>query len=313
MADQRRPYAGYGLPAEAEDPVDPVSPPPPPSDDARRWRALRPWILGGVVVLLVAVVGIWWVARTPLGVLGRAVAGTLDAGSARVEVAATATGVPFLGELELVVADGVVEFDSGESRLERELLGGVRTELRRVDEGVFVEIPLSDARWVRVANAGDLPGAGVDPTTIVPDLTNPVALVGIVARLDMEPTELGTRELDGRTVTDYEVILDLEAAADLVDGQAADTIARLRRFVGSPTLPLRVSLDEDLLIRELAFTADVTVPGVLTTPIETRLAFSDFGLPVDVVAPPSDQIVELDAELQRLLDPLGEIRGLLGG
>lgn len=288
-------------------------------EDARSNRvARRPWLVGGGIVLVLTTLAVAvWLWSSPTSVLGRAVATTLEQGSAHTRVTATIGDLPLLGDVDLVVADGEVDFASGEAVLRREIIGGARTELRYVGDGVFLQVPLAEDRWVRLSEATRTTGDGVggdhptDVVTVAPGIGNPVAIVGLLRVLEGEPQRLRADEVNGVPVEVYEVVVDLDAARDALPDDARDLVSRLRALAGGGRLPLEVAIDDDHLIRSVRFSAEVSLPIPLSPRLDNRVVFSDFGVPVDVEAPPADRIVDLDASALTELDPLAALRQLL--
>lgn len=322
------PRARQGVAHTVGDASAPVPPGPPPDAAGRTGR--RAWMVGAAVVavLLVGGVAVWlWLLRTPLGVVAQAAVATLDEGTAAVRLDATAGGVPVVGALEVVVADGRVSFEEGTARFEREFLGGVTTEVRYTPSGTYLRIPLSDDRWVALGPAGtdaspaatpaDARDAPLDVTQVAPGIGNPVVLLALLRALEAPPEDIGPAEvpLDGDTgtvrVTRYRAVIDLEAAAAALDADARDVVEDLRRLSGSPQLPVTVGIDEDGLVRLVRFDTTVPVTGPVEVDLQTQVVFTAFGVPVDVRPPPQDRIVALDASELAQLDPLTALRDLL--
>jgi hypothetical protein len=290
---------------------------PPPAAEtapvsADEHRRRRYWIIGGVAALALLTVVLLWFRGTPLGVVGQAVATTFDQGSARTRVSGTLGDLPLLGDVELVVAEGEVEFDSGEARLRREIFGGAATELRYVDDGVYLEIPLSDGRWIQLAESETSEEAVTDVTSVAPGLGNPIALLGLLRTLESQPREIGDEEVGATTVTVYEVIVDLDAAADLLGDDLASLVGRLRRLTGGGELPLEVAIDDDMLIRRVRFSTELPLSRFFSPRLENQIDFSDFGVPVEIEPPSAERIVSVDPSALTDLDPLAALRDLLG-
>ena len=283
--------------------------------DARANRAIRRrWLIGGAAVIIVAllVALVLWLVRSPIGIVAGAVAATVDQGSARTNVTSTLGGVPLLGGVELAVADGEVDFSSGEAVLRRRIVGGVGTELRYDTEGVFVQVPVADDRWVRLAEGVETPqAAGDDLVSVVPGIANPAAILGMLRVVDSEPRELREELVGDVPVTVYEVVVNLDTAAGMLGADAASVVTRLRRLAGGGELPLQLGIDEDGLIRSVRFTTEVQLPAPITPRLENMLTFHDFGVDVDVRPPAPEQIVDMDPGALARLDPLAALRDLL--
>lgn len=306
-----------------------------PAEGAPWHRRHRGWLIAGAItaVLVVVVLVVWlWLLRTPLGVVAQAAVDTLARDTAATRVEATAGGLPLLGDVELVVAEGQVDFAAGTARFEREVIGGVATEIRYTPQGTFLQVPLTQDRWVALggtdrpdgaatdAEPGDGPDAPLDVTQVAPGLGNPIALVALLRALEETPQQAGTEQValgsngdgDSVVVTRYRAVVDLEAAGDALTGDAADVVADLRRLTGGSRLPITVGVDDDGLIRLIRFEGTMPLVGPVVAQLETEIVFTGFDVPVDVEAPPPSRIVDVDASRLTELDPLGALRDLLG-
>lgn len=278
---------------------------------------------------MVVLLALWlWLLRTPLGTLAQAAVDTLARDTAATRIDATAGGLPLVGEVALVVADGEVDFEAGTARFRRELVGGAATEIRYTSSGTYLQLPLTADRWVALDGAGTSGDAATGPpsgdaaapldvTQVAPGLGNPVALIGLVRALEEPPAQSGTEPLDVGsagtpvTVTTYRAVVDLDTAGDTVTGDAATVIADLRRLTGSSRLPVTVGIDGQGLIRLVRFEGSVPLVGPVVAQLETEIVFTAFGVPVDVDPPPTDRIVDVDAARLAELDPFGALRDLL--
>lgn len=96
-----------------------------------------------------------------------------------------------------------------------------------------------------------------------------------------EVTTLGEETLDGETVTRYRAVVDLAAFDD-------DRVPPRVRLD-----PIEVWVDGDGLARRIAYGSYEDAPsGSSTVTWQAAVRFYDFGVPVDVEAPPSDQVTD---------------------
>lgn len=107
-------------------------------------------------------------------------------------------------------------------------------------------------------------------------------------------TKIGEEDVRGVSTSRYRAAVDLNA----LEGQAppgkeaewAAYVQALRDRLGLASIPVEVWVDEDGLIRRFNHEYGFSAEG--TTAVVTTELF-DFGVPVDVTAPPPDQVVTM--------------------
>lgn len=199
-------------------------------------------------------------------------------GSAEVDAANDAmhmtAEVFFVGEMEVITIDGKTYISSPMLAS----LGGGR-------EGQWMETP---------ADASATSGTSSDPTAFLETLRG----VGSVQ-------EVGSETIDGQETKHYTATVDLEAAlAQLPEDEAGGTEEALSAFqdqFGASTFPIDVWLNgEGLPVKvEFSFEFDAsafggTSGGTAPNPKLTMvMTMSDYGVPVDIQAPPAGQVVPM--------------------
>jgi hypothetical protein len=241
---------------------------------------------------------------------------TTEAGSSRV---AFETTMQLFGKDVSFTADGLFDYDDSTGSMTLDMgsllpLEGVgQFELRMVDETLYMRLPSlmglglpTDKEWVSLEPGKALEGAGFggfDPSSMQQD---PAQLLRLL-RASSEVTEAGTATIRGVETTRYTAKLDLrksiEASAKELE-LTAEQRALLRQAaeqlvdqVETDTLPVEVYVDADGLLRRLALDLSMNVEGQALSMKQTT-DFYDFGVDVDVEAPPASQVFDLTKQLQ---------------
>ncbi|MEV0977645.1 hypothetical protein [Streptomyces sp. NPDC049915] len=213
-----------------------------------------------------------------------------DTAKLTVRVRATADG-------QTAVSDGrgVVDLKDGDSAL-TVTAQGRPVEQRVVDQILYQKVPgartPAGKPWVRVdlKRLASQQGLG---TQGIGDPARSAAFARAVT--DRGVSKAGRETVGGVATTRYRVNVDVGA---LPDG------ANLRRQLG-PAVPMQLWLDDDGRIRRQQIETAVKTPipasaaasGQSAAPqqlrIDTILEYSDFGMDVDVEAPPTAQVTDL--------------------
>ena len=230
---------------------------------------------------------------------------TAAAKSARVALSLSTRG---LGEGGVSVsADGVVNFANGDSQLTLHLDGPSAKQLpdgieeRSVNKVVYVSVPgrTGDTRWFSV-DAGKVGSS----SNLVPGLgqSDPSQFLASLETISDNVKKVGSEMVRGTETTHYRASLDLGKALD-----QSKIPPQLRgaekQFLGSngatPTMPVDVFVDADGYVRRISLDLDLGAmfAGLggtgMTGPspgVTVSFDLYDFGVPVDVQAPPADQI-----------------------
>jgi hypothetical protein len=188
------------------------------------------------------------------------------------------------------VSEGVVDFASGDSEMRSGPLGSERGDdaivARTVGGEVFVASGNGgeeETLWVRLSTPS---GADVGRPTL-----DPVSIADWLARSSGELTEAGTGEVRGEPTTVYRLdlpsgndllpLLAVPAAASVTATMEVDSHGRLRRLVAEPDNPGRPAVDD-------SGSPEFPVPE------RSELMLWDFGIEVEVGAPPTHAMVDVD-------------------
>jgi hypothetical protein len=145
--------------------------------------------------------------------------------------------------------------------------------------------------WVRVDLAKIGKAAGIDFNQLLSGANQSPSDMLSMLRANGEFSEVGTDIVDGVETTHYNGTVDLEKAA-AAKGVGADAIQRLLEL-GAPTrYPVDVWVDKDDYVRQYKTSYDMHVDGK-TMSLSMTMGMSDYGTPVVVSAPPSDQVFDV--------------------
>lgn len=163
------------------------------------------------------------------------------------------------------------------------------TSMRLVEGTVYMSMPAeaglpTDASWLKIDPEGDGPmaqqfGQMVDEMSSSAEMQ---AQFGENAEL-IAVEEAGTDTVDGVEVTEYQLTIDAEDADEFMEatGQAG------AGATSTEALTFSLWIDGDMLPRKM--TGDLGGIGTL------EMRFFDFGEPVEVEAPPEDEVTDLSS------------------
>jgi hypothetical protein len=227
---------------------------------------------------------------------------TAAAKSARVSMSISSSG---LGNFS-INGDGVVDFANGDSQFVLHVGGAAAAALpggleeRTVDNTVYLKFPLLTGQdsWL-AADVGKLgPAAALVPGL---DNTDPRQFLGALEAISDNVKKVGSESVRGVDTTHYHATLDLGKALDQAKIPPSLRDAE-KQFAQSndaqtPTIPVDVFVDGDGYVRRIALDLGSFLgegDGGSSTAVGSGLTESidlyDFGTPVNVQAPPPDQV-----------------------
>jgi len=231
---------------------------------------------------------------------GQAVAAALQkttaAGSARI---ATATQVGVGQESLPITATGVIGFTTQTADLTETLPANQGTGETRFVNGVLYErLPgtlvarLSGGKpWIAL-NVATLSGQNGNPQPLIADTpTDPSTVLGFLRGAGDQVNTIGPDTVDGTPTTHYTILINLDKAAAVQNAQTQNAVHVLEQQLGTHTVPAQVWLDNEGRLRKIAIQE--------TTTSNTKISFdftatlSDFGVPADITAPPTNQTTDL--------------------
>jgi hypothetical protein len=203
-----------------------------------------------------------------------------------VSVAGQSEHVPITGRVDFGRPAMEIKIDMGE------LLGGGGSsdmEMRLVDKVMYLRMPagLPNATtngkpWLKMdlsqyATSPILGGGASDPTSTLQYL-----------RGAGDVTEVGKEELRGVATTHYHAEIDLVKAMAKVPAADRDRAEAGVKALGR-SLPMDVWIDAEGRVRKTSLDMTMQVAGRAAHAGET-IEYLDFGAPVDIAAPPADDI-----------------------
>jgi hypothetical protein len=252
-----------------------------------------------------------------------AAAGTTEAAkTADVSVALELGSTP-------VTVQGMADLTTGSADFTADLSGMIgQVEIRSVAGAVYVKVPSA-----LVAMAGGKPWVEADPSTLgalaggplgaIPGATSPgnpfdvTAVLNWLRGVSGPITTVSTTEtVHGDPTTHYRTTVDLAKAAAAAPAGARAKLEPAAQAAGQG-LPVDLWVDASGRLRRFEASFDtskvISLPGEAPAPalgtVQVTVELWGFGTPVDVSAPPADQVGTLSGGLGRGLG--GGLRGLL--
>jgi hypothetical protein len=198
---------------------------------------------------------------------------------------------------------GVFNNDNGSGRMTFTMRGeGVEAEFDfvYVMPAIYMRSPLFESElpdgksWMKI----DLARAGEELGLDMEALMNyrPTDAVASLEATAGEVEEVGTEAVRGIETTQYRATIDLEKAASEGPEELRESMARVAELTGISTIPVRVWVDEDGLIRRLAQTWNQELPdGAGRMHTEMTMDLYDFGPRIQVDAPPPGEVFDATA------------------
>jgi hypothetical protein len=147
--------------------------------------------------------------------------------------------------------------------------------------------------WMRIDMQKAGKGLGIDFNQLMGGAAqNPTSALDLL-RSSSDFSEVGKETIDGVQTTHYHGIVDLQKAA-AAGGAMSTSIQRLVQM-GAPTqYPMDVWVDDAGLVRRFTQSYNQEFGGNSVS-LETTMDMSDYGLPVNVSAPPADEVFDATA------------------
>lgn len=279
---------------------------PPGVRDTTDVALSRPRPLSVPVALLVtflALSGCSLVGSSPAHEVRQAFVSTVSAGPARVAVSSR---TDVAGQSVEVTGEGVLDVprQAADLQLQVPALGAVRTVI--VDGTAYAELPALVTAFLPGATAWgsiDLDRLATEqfgvPLTQL-GTTNPFEQLGYLEGVRDDAREVGREPVEGVETTRYAASIDLDATPAAQDPETRPAVDRLRETLGTSVLPVEVWIDDDGRVRRASQTvvspAEASGAGA-PTGATSSITFREFGVETDIVAPPPDQVADLDSLL----------------
>jgi hypothetical protein len=231
-------------------------------------------------------------------IVHHAVAKTKDTGTARFEMVMNMSGIPGQsGDVDLTLS-GEMDFKAPAMQGTMDLPGVGAIEMRMVDGTMYMTLPVESPKpWVKMDLSDLMGGASLQAST-------PDQALDQLARVSEGAHRTGTAEVRGTACTLYDTEVDMGAAMDSAPSAAMKKIPpKMKAGMQDMRVPVTVCLDDqDLLLREsmdfdYSSIASANDGGPLANlagvKMHMTMGMFDFGVPVDISAPPADEVGDL--------------------
>jgi hypothetical protein len=240
--------------------------------------------------------------------IAEAAQNTIDEGTARFSIEITSAGTAGQDGTQPVSVEGEEDF---EAELRRMTFEGPQGELEMIVDGttMYIELPATeDDQWLRLELEELVQGeAGFGGPGGVPS-QNPRDNLEILSSAARDAQEAGEEDVDGEATTRYDLVIDLDQAADTAEPDTEEALERMRSQTGLQTFDMSVWVDEDDRIRRISYTLDLGQAQVEETTEEGQVEadpegeitvtvdYYDFGGDVNIEVPDDDQVIDADEE-----------------
>jgi hypothetical protein len=181
--------------------------------------------------------------------------------------------LPTLGSIEARLVDNVMYMDFGDLGA----LGGKLPEGKR-----WVSIDLDALQ----SQAGGGVGSLIDQTRN----SGPTQGLEYLQGLSGDVTKVGDDTVAGEHATHYRASIDYAKVAAELPNTSADVAEKLAKL---GTVPADVWIDDQDRVVKMHFSIDGSALGTGAGSTDLTMVITDFGVPVDVQAPPADETVDL--------------------
>ncbi len=209
--------------------------------------------------------------------------------------------VDVAGEPMTITVDGVMAGDgkTGELQVSMPVIGDI--EERVVDGVIYMNLgsfpgaagELDGKQWVKLdpeqlkqqnGALGDLAGQA--------ESNSPKQGLEYLQGLSGDVQDLGQDDVGGRPATHYRASIDYTKLLDKLPDANAETRDALAEL---GTVPADVWIDDQDRVVKIHMTMDAGAFGAGAGSAEVTMELTDFGVPVDVQAPPADQTVDFSS------------------
>lgn len=240
---------------------------------------------------------------------------TADTGSSRVEFE---MDMKVAGESIAATGKGAFDYRRPRGFLSYEMtlpeVGDVRMEMRMLGTQLYMQMPdelggaglPSGKEWFGVDLAKSLEQVGLGSFDFTRQ-QDPAQMLRYLQAASADVTEAGYDEVRGVQTTRYLGRMDLRKALDAgVDelGMSAAEREQARKGMklmldqlGSASVPFEVFIDEQGLLRRMSMDMSLTIEGEQLQ-MEMQMDYYDFGVAVDVQAPPAGSVLDITDQLQ---------------
>ena len=242
-------------------------------------------------------------AMKPFDVVRLAGEATSESESARMAMTMSFGGVTMNGT-------GVTGFDPKKPEVDFTMsmdMGAESVEIRMIMLGQMMYMKMPEGAgaatpWVSLDIDALSKKSGVDLGALQ-QMSNadPTATLAYLEGASDDVKEVGKEEVRGEPTTKYTATLDLSKAASSVeDARAKKAVQDAVKQLGVSTLPVTIWIDDEGRMRKMVQSIDLSkIPGAPAggEPMTITMELYEFGVDLDVTAPPADQVSDGSALL----------------
>lgn len=244
----------------------------------------------------------------PIATILAASTRTIDADSSRVALSVDVTGaVPKPGGPQRITGEGAFDYTAREGTMTMQTAGlglpGVSGAVQLVMLGdvFYMQVPsglLPGKPWLKIDTATLGQASGLDLAGLQELGSNDPSANLRFLQGAKDAVKRGEAKVRGVDTTQYRFVVDLEDAKAKAPADLKDDIDRLIAQIGGSTYPADAWVDDDGLVRRLRVTLDAVGGETDGSSAVVTQDFFDFGVQVDAVAPPADQVSDFAQLLQ---------------
>lgn len=276
----------------------------------KRYAALLP-----LLALLLVPTGCGSQDTFSLDPVAEAATKTVEVGSSRVEFTMTMNAA---GKSFDMTGSGLFDYRNPRGELTYHMtipgIGNVRMDIRMVGTKMFMRMPAELAggglpngrEWIAFDLGKSLKQAGLGSLDFTQQ-GDPAQTLQYLQAASNDVHAAGSADIKGTSTTRYVGRLDFRKALDAGLGrlklsdaqrkQARKGMQTMLDQVGSKTLPFEVFIDRDGLLRRMKMVMNMRVAGDQVV-MKMQTDYSDFGVAVDVQAPPASSVLDVTGKLQ---------------
>ena len=240
---------------------------------------------------------------------------TVEAGSSRVEFA---IAMKVAGQSVDMTGSGAFDYRTprGELsyRMQMPVVGAVSMDMRMIGTKLYLRMPReiagaalpSGKPWFSIDLAKSLEQAGLGSLDFTRQ-QDPAQSLQMLRAASTDVKEVGQANVRGVATTRYAGKLDfrkaLDAGLDRLElseaerAKARDGMQAMLEQLGSASVPFEVFVDEDGLLRRMTMYMSMTIEDERMS-MRMSMDYFDFGVKVDVQAPPAADVTDVSSLLQ---------------
>ena len=223
---------------------------------------------------------------TPVAAVRAAADSTSSAGSSRIELVSDTKAA---GQSFTITVRGVYDYAARTGALTTELpaaAGGGAIEQRILGDTLYMKLPQEPDVFYQLDTAA-LAGSSFANTS------DPSASFQALKGVSEDVREVGTQDVRGTATTHYTGTYDVRAAIEQAQGAVRQLLEKTLGSADLSSVPFDVYLDDQQRVRKFEQTLELPASeqtGGQPVTSRTVMELFDFGTPVEVTAPPADQV-----------------------